>query len=181
VKASRLAVLVLWLCLPLTAISQVNNEQYQGLFLVGEFGEICTMCEATVYCARTDTIPVIDAIPADGTFTIYHLQTRSFWSQIATIWEWFIAMVDSQSLAQGHDRPVHVYRITDGNWQGPEVIEGHIALSPPVLSFGVGEIDRASQEWLAMDSKRHMGYCTRLPLWDTLEAIDKQTTENHDD
>ncbi|TDJ42288.1 MAG: hypothetical protein E2O50_06610, partial [Gammaproteobacteria bacterium] len=88
-------------------------------------------------------------IPADGDFTLYHLRTRTFWSQITTIWEWFIANFDSESLAQGHDRPVWIYTIADNTWSGPKVIEAWVALEPPLLTFADTAVDRSNQAWLS--------------------------------
>ena len=77
------------------ALAQVNNPAYADYFLVGRFGEICTMCEAVVMCEAGENDTPHDAIPAEGSFKLYYLQTRTFWSQIATIWEWFVANFNS--------------------------------------------------------------------------------------
>jgi len=168
-RALLLALLLTGVALP--AAGQVNNEKYRSMFLVGEFGEVCTMCEIIVICAEGDRALSYDSIPADGAFTVYHLQTRSFWSQISTIWEWFIANFSSESLAQGHVRPVWIYSIDDGRWSGPEVVEAHIALEPPVLSFGARSIDRTNRAWAIAGAATPTGFCRRLPLWDALDVI----------
>ena len=89
--------------------AQVNMDAYRDYFLVGRFGEVCTMCEVTVLCEGVDAIPEYSQIPADGTFTVYHLQTRTFWSQVSTIWEWFIANFSSASLAARGAYPARLY------------------------------------------------------------------------
>ena len=66
------------------ALSQINNPAYADYFLVGRFGEICTMCEAIVLCEAGDSDTQYEGIPEDRSFTLYHLQTRTFWSQVAT-------------------------------------------------------------------------------------------------
>jgi hypothetical protein len=96
---NQLVVFTFLSSLAFPAVSQVNNPAYADYLLVGQFGEICTMCEAVVLCKATDRNAPYEDIPEHGSFTIYHLQTRTFWSQIATIWEWFIANFDSDSLA----------------------------------------------------------------------------------
>ncbi len=156
-------------CLPASA--QVNNAKYQGLFLVGEFGELCTMCEAVVLCEAADEQPAHAAVPAQGSYTLYYIQTRTFWSQVSTIWEWFIANFDSASLAQGHTRPVWVYKVTADEWSGPELQEAHMALEPAVISFDNELIDRSKRSWLHKDYAEPLGYCQRMPLWDALEVI----------
>jgi hypothetical protein len=114
VAKARFGTITMLVCalLPLVAAAQVNNPAYRNYLLVGQFGEICTMCEAIVYCDTDINATPRDEIPERGSFTVYHLQTRTFWSQIATIWEWFITNFSSESLARsGHSRPVHVYTI----------------------------------------------------------------------
>src|SRR5210317_1358986 len=101
-----------WLLLPLTLwfwsatlLAQVNMDAYRDYFLVGQFGEVCTMCEVTVLCEAGSELPADDAVPTGGDFTLYHLQTRTFWSQISTIWEWFISNFRQDELAaRGHTR-----------------------------------------------------------------------------
>lgn len=155
----------------LPADAQINSEKYRSLFLVGEFGEVCTMCEVIVICEEGDDSMSYGSIPADGSFTLYHLQTRSFWSQISTIWEWFIANFSAEALARGHTRPVWIYRVDVGRWSGPEVVEAHIALEPPVLSFADRSIDRTNRAWSVAGGGASVGYCQRLPLWDSLDVI----------
>lgn len=164
---------MLFFAVTMPATAQVNSEKYRSLFLVGEFGEVCTMCEVIVICGEGDHTPEYDSIPADDSFTIYHLQTRTFWSQVSTIWEWFIANFSSESLVQGHTRPVWIYEIVGGRWTGPDVIEAHIALEPPLLSFGDRKIDRTNQAWLK--DGETVGYCRRLPLWESLDVIANET------
>lgn len=164
----RAALLLAWLAAPATA--QVNMDAYRDYFLVGQFGEVCTMCEVTVLCREGDTPPA-EVLPDTGDFTLYHLQTRSFWSQVSTIYDWFVANFSEQGLAvRGHTRPVHRYQVTAGRWSATEVIEGRLVLDPGVLEFGDRVIDRVDRSWNDTSGER-LGYCARLPLWDTLDAI----------
>ena len=172
----KVAVLLLVLFCMAPAMAQVNLDAYRDYFLVGQFGEVCTMCEVTVLCERAAQPPADIEIPGYGTFTVYHIQTRTFWSQVSTIWEWFIANFSADSLAsRGHTRPVHVYKVTDGEWAPGEVIEGRMVLEPGVLEFGDYNIDRVTQAWQQADTGAAVGFCTRLPLWDALEVIEEQT------
>lgn len=160
--------------------AQVNSAAYRDYFLVSQFGEVCTMCEVTVLCEVGDDVPEYAGIPADesASVTIYHLQTRTFWSQMSTIWEWFVANFRADVLAsRGHTRPVYVYEIAAGNWSPREVIEGRLVLEPGVLEFGERHIDRTSSAWLDAATGEQLGYCQRLPLWDALAAIEAATGE----
>jgi len=160
------------------ALSQINNPAYANYFLVGRFGEICTMCEAIVLCEVADSDTQYEGIPEDRSFTLYHLQTRTFWSQIATIWEWFITNFNSDSLASGHSRPVQVYTVTAARWSGPRTVEAQVSLEPATIVIGNRTTDRVGRRWLQDPGSRPVGFCQRLPLWDTLARIE-QATEAH--
>lgn len=162
---------VLTMAAPLRA--QINIDAYRDYFLVGRFGEVCTMCEVVVLCQADEAATGENAVPAGGDFTLYHLQTRTFWSQISTIWEWFISNFTAENLAaQGHTRPVHVYRVAHGQWSAMEVIEARLVLDPGVLEFGDYRIDRITRAWRRADTGAEAGYCSRLPLWEALESIE---------
>lgn len=154
------------------ALSQVNNPAYADYFLVGQFGEICTMCEVIVLCETNNATPGHEKIPDTGDFTLYHLQTRTFWSQISTIWEWFITNFDSDALASsGHKRPVEVYAIDAGRWSVVQNREAHVSLDPATIMIGDRTIDRIDRAWLQGPNLRPGGFCQRLPLWESLEVI----------
>ncbi len=172
---SRLAVGIVLLC-AWPVFAQINIEAYRDYFLVGPYGEVCTMCEMIVLCEAGGGPPEHSAVPEQGSFTLYHLETRSFWSQIATIWEWFINNFRSEQLAaQGHTRPAIVYAVTDGQWTDVEVIEARLILDPGVVELGDRTIDRVNRQWLISASSQPLGYCQRLPLWESLEAIQQHT------
>jgi hypothetical protein len=164
--------------LSVEAGAQVNIDAYRDYFLVGRFGEVCTMCEVTVLCKAGDALPEYSQIPADGSFTVYHLQTRTFWSQVATIWEWFISNFSAVPLAaRGHTRPVHIYAVADGDWQPREIVEARLVLDPGVLEFGATGINRVTRQWFDAATQQPIGYCQRLPLWDALDAISQRAVE----
>ena len=130
------------------------------------------MCEAIVLCQSSDSALQQEQIPFRGNFTIYHIQTRTFWSQISTIWEWFIANIDADSLARsGHTRPVIVYDVNAGVWGTPRTVEAHLSLDPATVTLDKHVIDRVERRWLRDDSAGVVGYCQRLPLWDSLAVI----------
>ncbi len=172
-RACLIPVFLAALAMALPARGQVNIDAYRDYFLVGRFGEVCTMCEVVVLCEAGDEMPRDDAVPAAGDFTLYHLQTRTFFSQISTIWEWFISNFAQEDLAaRGHTRPVHVYRVADGEWSAKEIVEGRLVLDPGVLEFGDHNIDRVTRAWRRADHETAVGYCSRLPLWAALESIE---------
>ncbi len=156
-----------------TAQAQVNDPRFSDYFLVGQFGEVCTMCEVAVLCQAGVAPPPVEAVTADGDFTLYLLHTRTFWSQVSTIWDWFISNFSSTPLVGGHDRPVTVYTVANGVWSPPAAHSMHISLEPGLLAMDDGrEVDRVTRRWLRSGSGEPLGYCARLPLWDTLSIID---------
>lgn len=154
----------------LPAHAQVNDPAYADYFLVGRFGEICTMCEVIVLCEAGDVEPGYATIPATGSFTLYHIQTRTFWSQVRTIWEWFISNFDSLAV-DGHERPFLVYEVVDGRWSAPVEVQARVSLDPPLLATDQWSIDRRDRRWLQEPGALPVGYCQRLPLWESLDRI----------
>lgn len=166
------------LILAVPARAQVTEDAYRDYFLYGRFGEVCTMCEVVVLCQAGESLPREDLVPPEGDFTLYHLQKRTFWSQMSTIWEWFISNVSQDALAaRGHTRPVHVYRVKGGSWSPREIVEARLVLDPGVLEFGDRNIDRVTRAWIGVDTVASLGFCSRLPLWDALESIEANAPE----
>ena len=160
----------------LPAAGQVNLKKYEGYFLVGQFGEICTMCEAVVLCEAADAPIAPTSVPDGGSFTLYYLHTRTFWSQVSTIWEWFISNFNSELLASGHERPVTVHTVENGAWAPPVAATMRVALEPALLTVSDGhEIDRTNRRWRQSARRTDLGYCERLPLWDSIAVIEAHT------
>jgi len=151
------------------AHAQVNDPAFRDHFLVGEFGEICTMCEVAVLCEAGDSLPTHDSVPESGDFTIYHIQTRSFWSQVSTIWEWFLSNFSPRAV-DGHTRPVHIHRVEAGLFAPMKVVEARVTLAQPYIDMGTERIERIERQWQSGAGLR-IGYCQQLPLWDTLDMI----------
>lgn len=175
-QAGLAALLCGLLLLVHTAQAQVNMDAYRDYFLVGQFGEVCTMCEVIVLCEDMPASEERISIPDSGSFTLYHLQTRTFWSQIATIWEWFITNFRPDSLAaRGHTRPANVYKVDNGVWLTQKEIEARLILDPGIIELDDTYIDRVTREWLASATDGKLGYCRRMPLWESLETISIET------
>jgi hypothetical protein len=159
------------------ADAQVNNKAYADYFLVGQFGEVCTMCDVMVLCEAGTSPPSHQSVPAEGSFTLYHIQPRTFWSQVATIREWFIANFSAKPLESGHRRPVTIHTVDEGAWAPAVAGELHIALDPPLLTTSDGrEIERIGRRWRQSAPLAELGYCQRLPLWEALDVIDRHGT-----
>lgn len=158
------------LAMSLPAAAQVNDPAFRDYFLVGEFGEICTMCEAVVLCEAGAAPPVYAAIPAQGTFTVYHVQTRTFWSQVGTIWEWFMSNFRPRAV-DGHSRPIHVHAVQDGTWSPQQVVEARVSLDPPFITLDGHRIERVERRWQTAPGGANLGFCQQLPLWESLELI----------
>lgn len=169
-RTVRCLLFSLALATALPANAQMNDPKYADYFLFGRFGEICTMCEVVVLCEMSDVDAQRESIPESGSFTVYHIQTRTFWSQIATIWEWFIRNFDDTA-ADGHERPVLVYNVTEGKWPLPRTVQARVSLEPPVIVLNEHEIDRTSRSWRRGPDLEPVGYCQRLPLWESIEII----------
>lgn len=174
-RATRLLPALLATVVAGAAQAQVNDPRFRDYFLVGQFGEVCTMCEVAVVCQAGDTPPPADALPAGGDFTLYMLQTRTFWSQVSTIWEWFISNFSSTPLVGGHERPVTEYTVRDGGWAAPTVHTMRVSLEPALLAMDNGvEVDRVNRRWQRSGTGEPLGYCSRLPLWETLAIIEER-------
>lgn len=161
-----------WFGLSGNSYSQYNNAPYLDLLLFSQFGEFCTMCEAVVLCQQGSTIPEYEAVPDQGSFTLLHLQTRTFWSQVSTIWEWFMNNFNEQPMS-GHRRPMTVFTVIDGQWQPPVNTEVHLDIEPPLLSFDEQQIHRRERSW--WQQQTNIGYCQRLPLWPALDSIERHS------
>jgi hypothetical protein len=169
----RRFLIILLLLSPLTATAQMNDPAYADYFLVGRFGEVCTMCEVVVMCEATATDQERDTLPGDGSFTVYHIQTRTFWSQIGTIWEWFISNFDGMAV-DGHERPVVVYTVDNGKWSAGETQTARFSLATPLVAAPSWSINRQSRRWQQEPGALPVGYCYRLPLWESLAKIQQQ-------
>ncbi len=162
--------------------AQASAQEYNtssNLLLVGQFGELCTMCEAIVLCDDREIKQEYTQIPDDGSFTVYHFHTRTFWSQVFTIWDVFISNFNTSSVEKrGHTRPIDRYDIQNGEWKIPQRIDARLTLDPGVIDLAQTKIDRITREWLDKNNQA-IGTCQRLPLWMSLETISKNTSGSH--
>jgi hypothetical protein len=133
--------------------------------LVNRFGELCTMCEATVACRAGSPPPATlpELLAADATpYTLYHFQTKDFWGQVATIWKYLERWIRP---VVREERPVVVYRFGPDRTRQKAVAA--LSLDPPLIEAGGQRIDRRSNAWQSATGKT-VGQCARVPLRETL-------------
>lgn len=131
--------------------------------LMSEFGELCTMCEAYLRCTPD---PTTDA--ADRAETLYFFRTKTFWAQIATIWDYFALWFDPVT---SQERPATIYRIAAPQTDDA-VIQTMTYLSEEAARIEIDNswVDRNSGEWFTMDDTK-IGMCDRRPIGESMDAI----------
>ncbi len=144
------------------------NEE---LLLYSQFGEFCTMCEAIILCNK-DKSEINHLYLDQDSYLLFHIETRTFWSQLSTIWEFFIRNFDGYEI-KGHSRPAKLYSSQNGKWTS-ESITAEISIDPNLIKLGEIVINRETENWSKVD-KSEIGFCERLPLWETLSYIDERT------
>lgn len=147
------------------APAPVQDPNYP--LLVNRFGELCTMCEATVACAAGGTAPAdVAALAAPGApWTLYHFQTKDFWGQVATIFKYLERWIRP---VVREERPVVVY--TSGPGGGRVDTLAALSVDPPRIAVGDRRIDRTTAAWQD-GAGNPVGQCARLPLRDTLAFL----------
>ena len=153
-------------------VSSQNSVIQEELLLYSQFGEFCTMCEAVLLCEEGEE-KSYNFIPNTGNFTLYHLRTRTFLSQISTIWEFFIKNFDGYEI-KGHKRPVNIITIDSNQWSKPMTSDAEISIDPGLIYIEDRMINRVNNEWMN-NANESIGFCYRLPLWASIEKIDKKT------
>lgn len=141
------------------------------MLLVNRFGELCTMCEATVACTAGAAAPAGMADLATGPYTVYHFQTKTFWGQVGTIFlylqRWIMPVVRGE-------RPVVIYAVGSDGPAGASRsrVEAMAELStePALLVAADRQIDRWTSAWQTRGGVP-VGNCARLPLRDTLAFL----------
>ena len=167
---SKKLIILIFIVLGLNANSQAEDDK-KSLMLYSQFGEFCTMCEATIICSLEED--KMNSSNLDkGTYMLFHFKTRSFWSQISTIWEFFIRNFDGQEIT-GHSRPVQSYLSKDGIWSKMDIENAEISINPDIIKLGSIIINRKTKNW-THHNQLGMSYCERLPLWETLSYIEKR-------
>ena len=153
----------------LDAQAQEIKSENSELLLYSQFGEFCTMCEAILVCTDEKN-EINDAFLDRESYLLIHLETRTFWSQISTIWEFFIRNFEGYQI-KGHSRPAMLYSSKMGNWFDIEATSAEVSIDPNLIKIKQFMIDRETQDWIDRKEKR-IGTCARIPLWETLTYIE---------
>ncbi len=161
------------LALTLLFVIQIERahaqEEEDLLLLTSQFGELCTMCEAYLRCEPIH--PSARVRPGEGAFTLYYFKTKDFWGQIATIWDWFVHVIDP---VQSQTRPMIVYEAatddSDGDRRTQLLTTAFLSLEEAKIGVYDAWIDRTDGAWYAMDGTL-IGQCTRVPITDAIDLV----------
>tara|TARA_B100000749_G_scaffold191891_1_gene148793 strand:- start:376 stop:666 length:291 start_codon:yes stop_codon:yes gene_type:complete len=94
-------------------------------------------------------------------------------SQISTIWEFFIKNFDGYEI-KGHKRPVNIITIDNNQWSKSMTSDAEISIDPGLIYIEDRMINRVNNEWMN-NANESIGFCYRLPLWASIEKIEKKT------
>lgn len=149
-----------------------QDESAQYMLLKNEFGELCTMCEATVVCSQTELPGVEDlSKPGAAPYTLYHFHTKTFFGQMATIWDYMVRWIEP---VVRESRPVTIYKVpADGigsDSRSRRETTVYLSLEPALIEINGQQIDRWSRQWADADGTV-LGACQRLPLRDTWRVL----------
>jgi len=125
--------------------------------LATNYGELCSVCEGFLKC-RMGTA----SAPADD-LTVYHIEIKDFWQQVATIGDWFMVM-----FRQAQDERRHLTIYTRSAGPGGRTVrvvlpdqEAHLSLQRARIDVPGAWIDRGSGAWHP-DGIAGTGECTAL-------------------
>jgi len=136
--------------------AQVKDRDNPPLLLASQFGELCTMCVAYLRCTRTHADP--------DHFDLYYIQQKSFWGQLATIWDWGTVLFRDQPKSESRD--VVIYRqFRDERGDLARIVladeRAHLSMRRARIEVPTGWIDRRTARWSDAQD-RAIGQCTRV-------------------
>ena len=131
--------------------------------LMSQFGEICTMCVAYLQCRPKQTDET-----AGENFALYYFETKSFWGQIATIWDYFAVWFDPVT---SETRPATIYRFSsDANGNVRIPTNAYLSVADAKIEIDNTWIDRDTSEWYS-DSGENIGSCRRLGIPESIHMV----------
>ena len=124
--------------------------------LMSQFGELCTMCIAYVRCKEDNP-----GTSSTEDFAIYYFEIKSFWGQIATIWDYFAKWFDPVT---SEKRPALIYRFNDdGNEYASVPTTAYLSREKSRIEIENTWIDRNTADWYAK-SNEQIGSCDRMGI-----------------
>ena len=119
-----------------------------------KFNLYCTTCDDFLQCR-----PDADGVAASDNYTLYRLQAKSVWGQIATIWDYLIARIRPKT---SDSRPLSIYE--DFNGQKRLRIEGaeaQVDLKTATIVLPDARIDMLDGDWYTLEGGV-MGRCDAM-------------------
>lgn len=131
--------------------------------LMSQFGELCTMCEAYLRC-----IPDSSGATSERQETLYYFQTKTFWGQVATIWDYFARWFDPVT---SEERPATIYRVSTPSSEDAVVPTlTYLSVADAKVEIDGTWVDRNSGEWFTADDSK-IGMCSRKGIGESMAAI----------
>ena len=131
--------------------------------LMSQFGEICTMCVAYLQCQPEQSDESVNEY-----FALYYFETKTFWGQIATIWDYFAKWFDPVT---SETRPATIYRFSsevDRNVRIPPT--AYLSVADAKIEIDNTWIDRDTTEWYSASDEK-IGSCKRLGIPESTHMV----------
>ncbi|MDG2244020.1 MAG: hypothetical protein P8L66_11060 [Rhodospirillaceae bacterium] len=147
-----------------STVSMATPDWGDTPLLMSQFGELCTMCEAYVRCSAEQ--PAASNPPR---FTLFYFETKTFWGQIATIWDYFAKWFDPVT---SEKRPATVFKfITTGPPNITAPVTAYLSVADATIDIDGTRIDRNTLAWMA-DGGDTIGSCRRLGIPESMAMIE---------
>jgi len=133
--------------------------------LMSQFGELCTMCIAYLRCETNDP-----GASVAGDFAVYHFEIKSFWGQIATIWDYFAKWFDPVTREK---RPATIYHFNEEKNEDVKISTiAYLSKGESKIEIDYSWIDRNTAYWYAKSNQR-IGSCVRIGIPEATHLIAK--------
>lgn len=108
-----------------------------------KFNLYCTTCDDFLQCR-----PETDRSAASDNYTLYRLQAKSAWGQIATIWDYLIARIRPKT---SDNRPLSIYEDVNGQKRlRIEGAEARVDLKMATIVMPDARIDMRDGRWYSV-------------------------------
>jgi len=121
---------------------------------------LCTTCDDFLRCERRADVEAALGTDSPQIYRIYRLREKSFWAQIATIWDYLVQWLQRKT---SDERPLTVY-LNDGDERSILDISGSARVDAAVglISLPDSSIDMRNGDWRDLRGESQ-GRCTTLP------------------